>query len=263
VKVLTFFNHAGGVAKTSTVRDVGYVLGERGHRVLLIDVDPQANLTKWMGLDDVDLEETIYPGVMATAEEELDDPDAELALPKPKRVHGVDVIPSQLNLAILEREILNVFMGVLRLRDAVRKLEGYDYVLIDPPPSLGQLSALAVVAADSVVVPLPTNRKGLDGLGTVVKMVREYRKAAPGLDVALFVLTQHDRRTRHDRESLDAIRKQLVSIAPVSTPLASRPAYYSDAQVAGMPVPLFAPGSEADAEIRTVTDELLRALEGR
>src|SRR5690606_13617479 len=224
MKVLTFFNHAGGVAKTSTVRDVGYVLGERGHKVLLVDVDPQANLTRWLGLDDVELEETIYPGVMPTAAEEIDDPDAELALPTPKRVHGVDLIPSQLNVAILEREILSVFMGVVRLREAIRRLEGYDFVLIDPPPSLGQLSALAVVAADSVVVPVPTNRKGLDGLATVIKMVREYRKAAPRLDVDFFVLTQHDKRTRHDRESLDAIRKQLVSIAPVSTPLASRPA---------------------------------------
>ena len=108
MKVLTFFNHAGGVAKTSTVRDVGYVLGERGHKVLLVDVDPQANLTRWLGLDDVELEETIYPGVMPTAAEEIDDPDAELALPTPKRVHGVDLIPSQLNVAILEREILKI-----------------------------------------------------------------------------------------------------------------------------------------------------------
>src|SRR5690554_6768463 len=266
MKVLTFFNHAGGVAKTSTVRDVGYVLGEMGKRVLLIDLDPQANLTKWLGVDDdIALAQTVYPAVLGDANRGAVDGAAEapeLELPEPLRAHGMDLIPGALSIAIIEREILSVFMGVVRLREALRKLEGYDYVLIDPPPSLGQLSALAVVAADRVVVPLPTNRKGLDGLGTVVKMVREYRKAAPGLDVALFVLTQHDRRTRHDRESLDAIRRQLVSIAPVSTPLASRPAYYSDAQVAGMPVPLFAPGSEADAEIRTVADELLSAVEG-
>ncbi len=261
MKVLTFFNHAGGVAKTSTVRDIGFVLGDLGHKVLLIDVDPQANLTRWMGVEDAGLDETIYPGVMLSASEENDAPDSELVLPRPKHAHGVDLIPSQLNLAILEREILNVFMGVLRLREAVRKLEGYDYVLIDPPPSLGQLSALAVVAADGIVVPLPTNRKGLDGLATVLKMVREYRKAAPKLDVEFFLLTQHDKRTRHDRESLEAIKRQLVSIAPVSTPLSSRPAYYSDAQVAGMPVPLYAPGSEADSEIRMVAEELLLALE--
>jgi chromosome partitioning protein len=264
VRILTFFNHAGGVAKTSTVRDVGYVLGEMGKRVLVIDVDPQANLTKWLGIeDDVGLAQTIYPAVLgdALADEESSEADAELRLPEPLRAHGMDVIPSQLNTAIIEREIISVFMGVVRLREAVRRLEGYDYVLIDPPPSLGQLSALAVVAADQVVVPLPTNRKGLDGIPTVIKMVREYRKAARGLKIALFVLTQHDRRTRHDRDSLEVIRAQLGSIAPVSTPLASRPAYYSDAQVQGMPIPVYAPGSVADQEIRQVTAELLASLE--
>ena len=218
MKVLTFFNHAGGVAKTSTVRDVGYVLGELGRRVLLIDVDPQANLTKWLGVDgEVGLNDTVYPGIIAAAETDLEDEaKAELELPEPLRVHGVDLIPSHLNVAIIEREILSVFMGVVRLRDAIARLSGYDYVLIDPPPSLGQLSALSVVAADSVVVPVPTNRKGLDGLPTVIRMVKEYRRATPKLEIAMFVLTQHDRRTRHDRESREVIERQLAAVAPVS-----------------------------------------------
>lgn len=262
--VLTFFNHAGGVAKTSTVRDIGFVLGEMGKRVLLIDVDPQANLTKWMGVeDDISLSQTIYPAVIGDPElDEDDDSDVELTLPTPFHAHGVDLIPSHLNVAIVEREILSIFMGVMRLREAVQRLEGYDYVLIDPPPSLGQLSALAVVAADRVVVPLPTNRKGLDGIPTVIKMVREYRKAARDLSIALFVLTQHDRRTRHDRESLQIIRSQLKAFAPISTPLNSRPAFYSDAQVEGTPIPLYAPGSIADEEIRVVVGELLASLGG-
>jgi chromosome partitioning protein len=263
--VLTFFNHAGGVAKTSTVRDVGYVLAEGGRRVLLIDMDPQANLTKWLGVDDdVDLEQTVYPAIIGEDEDDAaevaNDEEPDLRLPPPLRVHGMDLIPAHLNIAIIEREILTVFLGVLRLRDAVRKLHGYDFVLIDPPPSLGQLSALAVVASDRVVVPLPTNRKGLDGIPTVVKMVREYKKAARDLNIALFVLTQHDRRTRHDRESHEIIAAQLPAVAPISSPLASRPAIYSDAQVEGLPIPLYAPGSEADREVRKVTQELLAAL---
>jgi chromosome partitioning protein len=262
--VLTFFNHAGGVAKTSTVRDVGYVLAEGGHRVLLIDMDPQANLTKWLGVDDdVDLDRTVYPAIIGDPpgdDEAAPGEDNDLRLPTPIRVHGMDLIPAHLNIAIIEREILSVFLGVLRLRDAVRRLSGYDFVLIDPPPSLGQLSALAVVASDRVVVPLPTNRKGLDGIPTVVKMVREYKKAARDLNIALFVLTQHDRRTRHDRESHEIIAAQLPSVAPISSPLASRPAIYSDAQVEGLPIPLYAPGSEADREVRRVTAELLAAL---
>jgi chromosome partitioning protein len=260
--VLTFFNHAGGVAKTSTIRDVGYVLAEGGERVLLIDLDPQANLTKWLGVDEnVELSQTVYPAVIDEGTSENESDESRLVLPAPLRVHGMELIPSHLNIAIIEREILSVFMGVMRLREAVRRVEGYDYVLIDPPPSLGQLSALAVVAADQVVVPLPTNRKGLDGIPTVIKMVREYRKAARGLRIALFVLTQHDKRTRHDRESHDIIAAQLPALAPISTPLSSRPAYYSDAQVQGMPIPVYAPGSEADREIRVVAHELLAVLD--
>lgn len=255
--VISVFNHAGGVAKTSTVRDIGYVLADLGHKVLLIDLDPQANLTNWLGIDDdIELSETVYPAIIPGSDEEA----AELQLPAPRSVHGLDIIPATLRLASLEREIISIVMGVMRLREAVRKLSGYDYVLIDSPPSLGQLSALAVVAADRVIVPVPTNRKGLDGVPTVIRMVREYRSAAPNLKIALFVLTQHDRRTRHDRDSLEVIKSEFPSIAPVSTPLNSRPAVYNDTQLRGLPVPLHAPGSEADIEIRQVTDELLAAL---
>lgn len=254
MQVISVFNHAGGVAKTSTVRDIGFVLSDLGYRVLLIDLDPQANLTRWLGITgDIAMEDTIYPAIIGQE-------DAELKLPEPREVHGMHIIPASLGLAVLEREIISIIMGIVRLREAVRKLDGYDFVLLDSPPSLGQLSALAVVAADSVVVPVPTNRKGLDGIPTVIRMVREYRKAAPDLRIALFILTQHDPRTRHSRDSLEVIRSELPNVAPVSTPLNSRPAVYSDTQVSGQPVPLFARGSDADREIRQVTAELLSSL---
>lgn len=233
------------------------MLSELGYRVLLIDLDPQANLTRWLGITgDIGLEETVYPAIIAQGGQD----ESSLELPEPRTVHGMDIIPASLGLAVLEREIISIIMGIVRLREAVRKLDGYDFVLLDSPPSLGQLSALAVVAADSVVVPVTTNRKGLDGIPTVIRMVREYRKAAPELKIALFILTQHDSRTRHSRDSLEVIRSELPNVAPVSTPLNSRPAIYSDTQVSGLPVPLHAPGSEADREIRQVTSELLESL---
>lgn len=254
MKVLTFFNHAGGVAKTTAVRDIGAQLAEYGKKVLLIDMDPQANLTEWLGIaDDISITETAYPGIIG-------DSDA-LALPSPTNVGSLDVIPSNLSLAIIEREILSVVLGVLRLRESIRQLRGYDYVLIDPPPSLGQLSALSVIAADHVIVPLPTNRKGLDGLSTVAQMVRDYRKAAPNLKISMFVLTQHDRRTRHARESLEAIMEYVQKIAPVSSPISHRPAVFADSLVATLPVIHFAPESDAAAEIKAVTDQLIQVLE--
>lgn len=185
---------------------------------------------------------------------------AEFRLPTPLHVHGLDLIPSQLELARLDVMLVGAFNGLVRLRNAVRQLKGYDYVLIDPPPSLGQLSALSVIAADHVVVPVPTNSKGLRGIATVLNMVRRYRELSPKLKVSLFLLTQFDERTRHDRESLEAIRHQLSSVAPVSSPLHSRPATYKDAQLAGAPIPVFRKGDVADKEVRTVTNELLEAL---
>lgn len=256
MRSMAFFNHAGGVAKTSSVRDIGFTLADRGFRVLLIDADPQANLTEWLGVqDEVPLEKTIFPAVISETKDKR-----RLALPSPLRVHGLDLIPSQLDLARLDQLLLGEFNGVARLRNAVRKLTGYDFVLIDPPPSLGQLSALCVIAADHVVVPLPTNSKGLRGINTVVTMVDNYRELSPRLRVALFLLTQFDPRTRHDQDSLEAIRTQLPSLAPVSSPLHSRPATYKDAQLAGQPIPVFKPNDTAAEEIRTVTSELLEAL---
>ena len=256
MRVLTFFNHAGGVAKTSSVRDIGYILATLGFRVLLIDVDPQANLTRWLGVSNkVGLHQTVFPAVVGNGVS-----DDDLALPPPLRVHGLDLIPGHLDIARIEPQLIGIIMGVTRLRNAVRKLEHYDFVLIDPPPSLGQLSALAVIAADQVVVPLPTNSKGLEGLPTVISMVKQYRQAAPDLKVAFFLLTQFDERTRHDNESLTTIRSELAGIAPISSPMNSRPAIYKDAQVTGEPIPVFAGNSKADAEVRTATNELLEAL---
>jgi chromosome partitioning protein len=257
MRALTFFNHAGGVAKTSSVRDIGFMLAKTGFRVLLIDADPQANLTRWLGVRErIGLQQTIYPAILGGG---MGD-DGDLSLPKPISVHSLDLIPSHLDIARIEPQLVGIIMGVTRLRNAVRKLQSYDFVLIDPPPSLGQLSALSVIAADQIVVPVPTNSKGLEGLPTVVNMVRQYRQAAPNLKIAFFLLTQFDERTRHDRDSLASIRDELVALAPISSPMNSRPAVYKDAQTAGQPIPVLAENSKAHQEVRTATSELLEAL---
>ncbi|MDP9475587.1 MAG: AAA family ATPase [Actinomycetota bacterium] len=252
-RVLSFFNHAGGVGKTSAARDLGYALSALGFRVLLIDADPQANLTAWLGVrEEIPLERTLYPAVIGGPKE----PE----LPEPLEVHGFHLIPSTLELARLEPQLIGVIMGVTRLRSAVRRLSGYDFVLIDPPPSLGQLSALAVIASQHVIVPVPTNVKGFEGVKTVVQMVQEYRQAAPDLTISMFVLTHFDGRTRHDRESEESMREELSSLAPVSSPLRYRPAVYKDASLAGLPVPLHDAEGKAEEEIGAVAGELLAAL---
>jgi len=264
MKVITFFNHAGGVGKSSSVRDIGFTLGRRGHRVLLIDADPQANLTDWLGVRgvtsadgqsrDLRLDDTLYPAVLA-------DDDTELALPSPIRVHGLDLIPGHLDVATIEPLLPGQMMGLLRLKDALRALSGqYDFVLIDPPPSLGQLSALAVIAAQHVVVPVPASGKGLKGLQTVMQMLNRFRKANPELALAMILVTQYNDTTNHSRESLAQLRAQFGHLAPISTPLTYRPALYPDSQLHGEPLPEFAKRSPAIREIDDVTTQLLDAL---
>jgi chromosome partitioning protein len=252
MKVLTFFNHAGGVSKTSSVRDIGYTLADLGFRVLLIDADPQASLTKWLGFTEgVELEQTIYPAVIN---------DDIGTLPEPHRVGKLDFIPSSLQIADIELQLPTITLGVLRLRDALDRLEGYDFVLIDSPPSVAQLSALTLVASDHLVVPLPTNSKGLEGLETIMRMLQQYRRANPAINIAFFLLTQYDPRTLHDREHLSKMQERLVHIAPVSSPVHNRPGVYKDAQSRQLPIPQFQQGSTADQEIRACTDELLEVL---
>jgi len=263
MKVITFFNHAGGVGKSSSVRDIGFTLGRLGYRVLLIDADPQANLTDWLGVQhierdgvrrEIELEDTLYPAVLA-------DDEAELALPSPLHVHGLDIIPGHLDVATIEPLLPGQLMGVLRLKDALQRLEDkYDFVLIDPPPSLGQLSALAVIAAQYVVVPVPASGKGLKGLQTVAVMLNRFRKANPRLKLSMILVTQYNDTTNHAKESLLQLRTQFGHLAPISTPLTYRPALYPDSQLHGEPLPEFASKSPVTAEISAVTEQLLQAL---
>lgn len=251
--VLTVFNHAGGVGKSSAVRDVGFTLGQLGFRVLLIDADPQASLTYWLGVRDaVPLAETLYPGVIGAP--------AQLALPRPRRVYGVDLIPAEMGLAKVELQLPSVLMGPLRLKTTLSRVQGYDFILIDPPPSLGSLSALASIAATHLIVPVPTSAKGVQGVRVVLEAVEEYRAASPELSVALFLLTQFDPRTKVDQHSLREIKARLGAVAPVSSPLGMRPGPYQQAAFDGVPLSLSDPKNQAVEEIQVVTTELLGSL---
>ncbi|WP_027482476.1 ParA family protein [Deinococcus pimensis] len=245
---LTAFNYVGGAGKSYVVREVGYALSRHhGKKVLLIDTDPQSTLSESLGVVDAPLERTVYNVA-----------HREAPLPEPFEVHGMHLIPSSIEIAELEAVLPGNPGGIVNLRLALDDLSGYDVVLIDSGPSLGQLSALACIAADRLVVPIPVNWKGIKGLPTVNAMARKYRKLAPALEVGLYVPTVYDSRTQHARSVLEALQEQL---SPLASPMAYRPVV-NDAQAAAEPIGLFAPGSPADHEIRRTARELLSVLEG-
>lgn len=247
MKIATVFNHAGGAGKTSIVRDVGYELAVAGKRVLLIDLDPQASLTKWLGITDVQEEETVYPVAVESK-----------ALPTPREVFGLHLIPSHINLSVAEPQIAGQIGAVMSLRRALQELDShYDVVLIDSPPSLGQLAALGALASDVLIVPVLTSRKGVDALPGLQRALGMYRQLRPELRVGLYVPTMYDSRRLHDKEILAALQEQLTALA---TPLPYRAAVWLDSTNAEQPVGVYAPNSPQHRDIQKVAYELAQVL---
>lgn len=243
----TIFNHAGGAGKTSITRDVGYQFAQAGLRVLLVDLDPQANLSSWLGVRNVSIDATVYDLATTGA-----------PLPEPVEVHGLHVIPSQVDLALAETGMLGVPGSQLFLRQALEQVrDRYDVVLIDSPPSVGQLAILGAVAADRLIVPVPTRQKGLDALPGLQKATALYRRMRPELTVALYVPTLYNDRRSHDREVLDMLRGGL---SPLSTPMPERPAVWLDSTMDGSPVGVYAPGSPVHGDVLRLTAEVAHVL---
>lgn len=243
----TFFNHAGGAGKTSLTLNAGYELARSGLKVLLIDLDPQANLTTWLGVEDSELHETVYP--VATEAR---------ALPVPREVFGLHLIPSRVDLALAEAIMPGRIGAELFLRRALTAVEGqYDVVLIDSPPSVGKLAALGALASDVLFVPIPTRVKGVNALPGLSEVMRMYHGLRPELRVGLYLPTLYDARRGHDRDMLDQIRSHL---SPVAEPLPQREAIYLDSALAGQPVGVYAPGSPVAEDLRQATASIARAL---
>lgn len=233
--------------KTSLTRDVGHTLAQAGVRVLLIDLDPQANLTDWLGVTDVQREQTIY--ATATKGDPLPAP-----VPVQERLH---LIPSDVTLALAESQMLGVVGAHLHLRQALLQVaDQFDVTLIDSPPSLGQLSILGALAADHLIVPVPTRQKGMNALSGLSEAMATYRKLRPDLTVALYVPTLYDARRLHDKEAYAALQELLH---PLASPIPDRGAVWNDSASAGQPVGIYAPGSPVHRDVLRVTAEIAQA----
>jgi cellulose biosynthesis protein BcsQ len=251
--IFTAFTHAGGAGKTSLVRDLGFELSRRGYRVLLVDADPQANLTSWVGAREVKPEETLL-SLLETGQ-----------LPAPRSVaHGLHLVPASLDLARIEVRLMQKPLSTLLLRTALRKEPQYDFVLIDSLPSLGHLAALAAMASDGLIVPMETSIKGLEAVVGVLEAAEEYRNSLSQIDsvprsfVRLFVPTKYDGRTRGDHRVLERL-VALESIASIASPLTYRPGPHRRATEQALPLQQVG-DKEAREEIERLTAEFLSML---
>jgi len=198
-RVLAVANQKGGVAKTTTVASLGAALAELGQRVLLVDLDPQACLTFSLGIDPEDLELSVHHVLTKGL-----DP-SEVIL---ETEDGVDLMPSTIELARAESDLLTRTGREYVIRSAIEDLDDYDWVLLDCPPSLGVMTVAALTAATGVLIPLQCETLSHRGVGQLLDTVHDVRRFTNrGLEVWGVLPTLYDGRTNHARAVLENISK--------------------------------------------------------
>jgi chromosome partitioning protein len=202
-RIIAFFNQKGGTAKTTSTLNVAAALAERGHRVLAIDLDPQASLTMAVGIDIGALQVSIYDLLL---DESL--PLADVVIGS--SVPGVDLIPSHPDLAAAELELLNVLERERQLdyRFRAADLSRYDFVLIDSPPALNVLAVNILVAADELVIPIEPHPLSLMVLRRLFETINRVRRLNPRLRVLGFLPTKVHHSSRLATDMLATLEEE-------------------------------------------------------
>jgi chromosome partitioning protein len=246
-RILALANQKGGVGKTTTSVSLAAAFAETGKRVLLVDIDPQAGLTTSLGYAPEILEHTIYDGFTGASDLKT--------LVVHSEVPRVDLIPANLDLAGAEADLVGEVAWERTLKEALTPvLENYDLIILDCPPSLGVLTTNALVAADTIIVPLQCEflaLRALKQLQAIVNKVR--RRANPELKVRI-LRTLYDSRTLHGREVFEEIAR--VAGDELLQTYIKRTVRFADAAAAGKPIMIYAADSEAAEAYRELAKEL-------
>jgi chromosome partitioning protein len=222
--ILAVTNQKGGVGKTTTSINLAAALARKGHKTLLVDLDPQGHSTLSF-LDPAEVDRSIY--------DVLVEPDADLT----GIVRGTDdpnlhIAPARISLAKLEGKLLGEFDGHYRLRDKIQPLASeYEFIVIDTPPTLGLLTVSALVVATHLLVPIQSSYLSLEGTDDLLETVERIRAYVnPGLELLGVLITLHDHRTILGRDVVEQVRsvfgdKVFETMITRSVRLEESPAY--------------------------------------
>ena len=249
-RVYTLVNQKGGVGKTTTAINLGAYLAYYGQKVLLVDIDPQANATSCLGIDKYHVKAGTYQclvGQAVTSASILHNPKLKISL-----------LPSSPALAGAEIELVSMDKREQKLSDVIAPvMDKYDYILVDCPPSLGLLTLNGLIAAkDGLIIPVQCEYLALEGLGQLTQTINKVHTSLyPGLHIRGVVMTMFDSRTNLSTDVVKEVQrvfpnKVFSSIIPRSVRLAEAPSY-------GLPISFYAPDSSAAKAYSSLASELL------
>ena len=224
-KVIAIANQKGGVGKTTTTFNLGVALKNQGKRVLVVDADPQGDLTTYMGYNESELKTTLAQLMESVIyDSQLDTKQAIL-----NNAECIDLIPSDLDLSATEAMLVNAMSREVTLRTILNNVKkDYDYVLIDCMPSLGMLTINALSCSDKVVIPVQDHFLAAKGMGHLLKTVsRVKRTINPNLEVGGILLTLVNKRTNLSKETIQDLKEtygRAIKLYDTQIPLAVKTA---------------------------------------
>lgn len=248
-RIIAVANQKGGVGKTTTAINLSACLAECGKKVLTIDTDPQGNTTSGLGVEKDELDKTVY-------ELMLDECTIKGCIVKTE-IENLDLIPSNVNLAGAEIELLGINDKEYILKNAVDYIkDDYDFIIIDCPPSLNMLTVNAMTTANTVLVPIQCEYYALEGLSQLlhtIGLVQE--RLNPKLEMEGVVFTMYDARTNLSLQVVENVKKNLdtiiyKTIIPRSVRLAEAPSH-------GMPINLYDSKSAGAESYRMLAKEVI------
>ncbi len=252
-KIISLVNQKGGVGKTTTSVNLAAYLSLFGKRVLLVDIDPQANASQGVGIRVTDQEKHIYHALL--------EPEILPGVIKSTIVDRLHIVPAQSNLAGASVELVELPRREYRLRYVLDKVRHhYDFIIIDSPPSLGLLTINGLVAADKIVIPVQAEYYALEGLGQLLKTINLVQNHLhPDLDILGAVITMFDRRNSLSKAVLQELyryfpNKIFRSVIPRNVRLAEAPSH-------GKPILLYDPNSRGGRAYEKLAREFLSLID--